>query len=1080
MGATDSVRPHGSSGETAVTEPVAAILPVPLQFSRWLRRREDQLAVRFDCYNLFLDTSVAGKPVLQRASPDPAFVVAVLPAQHLAEQAFAESATSGLGVGESGNPPATDATTWPVGTRLAGESRLAFALPEGIDTIPFDTTTLLQWATLAPSLAPLALPRGAAPAGTPPAIQAPLATQTAIEVPWRLILSPHAVGRWAHSALAVTRNGRTELWHTRLAVAAPDGGIDERSDDDRTVRAIWATDPDFSLYLTGSKAPPDGSTIPANGLPFKMALTPKDRVQIVRASSDFKISGYTPDPVDVERLVLTSLGARLDLRGAWNPPQTALSIAEWRHRTMLGRDADVRVVQRGYLLPFGHSAAVLAISERKLAATPTGVQAAYVRQRFVLVVRAPSRRYAAFAQASGGRRFPFRRVTVTTTTTPNLDSRVPLVSKYGGSAFIPSVDGVPYEFHLVGQDRVGRRSDFTAPLVFVDTTVAFDETKMGDIRTAYNNLAEPLRRRPFQGQRVAIADSARLNDTDVEAASLTFKAEPPVSGQTQTAFVTNDQPRCHPVMATATIRLPEAERLSGGQLGPVDIAYDPTYVSAGFNATSNKGEVFAALTSDAAIGFSSERAGPITPGFSISGLSRTLGPVGGDLPTLQQGTYDTPSILGSAPTTPEILGGVKLRDVVRPEPISAGSAPDGAMTLGTRTTAASQQLAASGPKGVEQAFTFKPKLVDDPLGLLHFFDYTYAQVDLSVRIDDNNPETAHYKFQALISNAPPWDLIKDLPANDSGPPVLRDKPAFRLRLLGSLFPFCVIEVIHFVFRAETGKDIDVSPTIGDVKLGGSLRFLAELQNAIGSAMGPPAPKGSPKLGPIVKPQGDDLEVGIKVGVPAFTLGIFTLKNIAFGFSCVLPFKQLATAAGELHPKKKVVRFNFYFSERQNPFLLGVYVFGGGGFFGMGCGSDGMEWLEVAFEFGAHLEMDFKVASGAVEVMAGIYFSITVAPSGDQDITLTGYVRLRGHLSALGIITVSLEMYLGLTYESLPNQVVGQATLTIEVDVLVFSVSVSVHAERRFSGPKNDPGFLDMIPSQDVWEEYARAFAPIGG
>jgi len=52
---------------------------------------------------------------------------------------------------------------------------------------------------------------------TPPRPVAPTALQTAIELPWRLILSPYGAERWRHAKVPVTSPvGRTELWHSRL------------------------------------------------------------------------------------------------------------------------------------------------------------------------------------------------------------------------------------------------------------------------------------------------------------------------------------------------------------------------------------------------------------------------------------------------------------------------------------------------------------------------------------------------------------------------------------------------------------------------------------------------------------------------------------------------------------------------------------------------------------------------------------------------------------------------------------------------------------------------------------------------
>ena len=59
--------------------------------------------------------------------------------------------------------------------------------------------------------------------------------------------------------------------------------------------------------------------------------------------------------------------------------------------------------------------------------------------------------------------------------------------------------------------------------------------------------------------------------------------------------------------------------------------------------------------------------------------------------------------------------------------------------------------------------------------------------------------------------------------------------------------------------------------------------------------------------------------------------------------------------------------------RENPFRLTVWLFGGGGFFGITITPEKCRVLEAAFEFGAAVALDFGVASGSIECMAGVYF-----------------------------------------------------------------------------------------------------------
>jgi hypothetical protein len=95
--------------------------------------------------------------------------------------------------------------------------------------------------------------------------------------------------------------------------------------------------------------------------------------------------------------------------------------------------------------------------------------------------------------------------------------------------------------------------------------------------------------------------------------------------------------------------------------------------------------------------------------------------------------------------------------------------------------------------------------------------------------------------------------------------------------------------------------------------------------------------------------------------------------------------------------------------------------------------------------------------------------------GDNASQLTGYLRAGGSLEVLGLISASIEFYLGFTYFfGPPCKIAGEATVTIEVHVLFFSASVSASLRREFSDPK--ASFKDLIDSQQVWDDYCDAFA----
>ena len=72
----------------------------------------------------------------------------------------------------------------------------------------------------------------------------PADLETAIEAPYRLIVSPSVRGAFRHSARPVGPPDRAELWRTHLTVRT-DTGFDDEDADQRIVRALWNRDSDL-------------------------------------------------------------------------------------------------------------------------------------------------------------------------------------------------------------------------------------------------------------------------------------------------------------------------------------------------------------------------------------------------------------------------------------------------------------------------------------------------------------------------------------------------------------------------------------------------------------------------------------------------------------------------------------------------------------------------------------------------------------------------------------------------------------------------------------------------------------------
>ncbi|HEX2099108.1 MAG TPA: hypothetical protein VHF69_00510, partial [Candidatus Synoicihabitans sp.] len=379
-----------------------------------------------------------------------------------------------------------------------------------------------------------------------PKLAAPGDTETAIEAPTRLILSPNSYGAWVHALAPVesAQTGHVELWHTRLGVGAL-AGVTEEDDFRRAVRAIWSPDVRADQPFSYTVHPPP--------TPFRASLDAFDRHNIVHLSANHQLyipntsprKRHRPQPVEVNRLMLTSLGVWMDVRGAWDPP-APLSVEEWRHRATLGRDHYVRVVYAGALYPFGHRASLIKVTERKFHPNNKG-NAAFLRQRMFIVVREPYRvlgNTGLFDQGDSlDRKMPMKAARLTTLVTPNLDNPekkycavVPAPGAQNPerqSIFWPHVSEKPFLFHLQFEDETGAKIDAAMPLFFVGDEKLKPGVELipkalgaGDNRLAhrYSTFAgfRPMRRVPLHGQRVQLAPTSKPGDTSFELAEFEF------------------------------------------------------------------------------------------------------------------------------------------------------------------------------------------------------------------------------------------------------------------------------------------------------------------------------------------------------------------------------------------------------------------------------------------------------------------------------------------------------------------------------------------------------------------------------
>ena len=292
----------------------------------------------------------------------------------------------------------------------------------------------------------------------------------------------------------------------------------------------------------------------------------------------------------------------------------------------------------------------------------------------------------------------------------------------------------------------------------------------------------------------------------------------------------------------------------------------------------------------------------------------------------------------------------------------------------------------------------------------------------------------------------------------SGPPsveVLAELRRFSLILFASE-PLVTIPFERMSFHAGSSGKAEVDVVMGEIVFGGFLGFVQTIKDLI------PLDGFSDPPSVEVTPAG--LTAGFSLTLPNLAVGVFNLSNMSLGADVKVPF------LGE------TITFGFNFCSREQPFVLSVVFLGGGGWFLIRLSPKGLEVLELGLEAGAYLAVDFGVASGSISAAVGIYIRL----EGENG-SLTGYFRLRGEVDVLGLISASIELYMELSYDFGTGKMVGRARITVEVDVLCFSASVSIEAERQLAGSNGDPSLRDVVMEDDgtapAWDDYLLAFAP---
>ncbi|MBT3383343.1 MAG: hypothetical protein HN778_16020 [Prolixibacteraceae bacterium] len=895
--------------------------------------------------------------------------------------------------------------------------------------------------------------------------------------------------------LSTNKGEITELWHTRLGVKLKNGQTSGSAlPHFKTIRALWADDADANYKVAKER-----------NYPFMASLDANNRQKLVHTTSNYNI-GFEPFPVPVNDLMLTTLGAYLDWHAFFDvptPQDTDLNIIEWEHIATLGRDHFVKIVEEGYLFPFGHRAAVVKITERKF---HPQTKAAVNRQRMFIVVLEKEILYSRNDPDGKFIEFPFQEIRIETNATPNIDNpedttliNVPSTSGIRRSArfstggggnttynFYINVGGQGFPFDIIGTDKEGKEHPFRMPLAFMENRIARDKSLMEDVIEEYqgkqsDGYNKEYNEADFYGQEVAYAEYLVDGDTAFETEMVKFDAQIyPVNGEGDLKF--------HPNIKEAKVFVKQIDELTGVR--------EPATI--GLEDDDNKGGVFARVISDSVVDFSggSDKSGGfMVPNMAVSGLSKLQGPVSGNLDDLKDLLFIPDDFFKAFEDLPvaKIFGVIEIFDLLFGDigsPFDLGGSFDDMIDAiqNIREEIDNlkneilylENLVEEGQQAVEDQIDDLKQMIKDKVNeLLSTLNDSIPRIPNLKSYFTEEAFYAEYKWQPQLGGTKIEIIPSLLNVNVDNPsnaltittkfekPFDAEKPASingvaRFEKFGiDIVPLLIVNFNYLEFRTGSTDKTDVKVDIDKndpIKFQGVLNFVNNLQSIIPSG-------GFSDDGPYIDLKPTSVTAGFNISIPNVEVGICMISNISLGANVTLPFTGAPLTLG------------FNFCKRENPFMLTISCFGGGGYFMMVTTLKGIQSIEAAFEFGAAMSLNVGVASGGVSAMGGFYYKMEIVE--DEEVTtLSGYLRLNGHLSILGLISVSLEFYLAFNaviYAGKVQKLEGVATLKVKVEVLFFSKTVSVSVRRELKGADADPKFIEMI-DQDDWQEYCLAFA----
>ena len=237
-------------------------------------------------------------------------------------------------------------------------------------------------------------------------------------------------------------------------------------------------------------------------------------------------------------------------------------------------------------------------------------------------------------------------------------------------------------FQVVATDLTGNRVTFAMPLLFVSETANKINEKIEQIMAAYNGEEESRRQADLGGATVCFAPFDPTDESSKVKGDPRLPTQSMIYAAGNLLNSINDAPNFYPETDSAWVGIRPIQKLFGQANAISQVTYPPVYKNNGLGP-SNKGMLFLILINNAhklEFGGESSQAksdavGALaSPQMTILGLSKTIGPVSGEIPDDMTDSAKVQSKLDNIINdkfTPNdffndatILGGISLSEIL--------------------------------------------------------------------------------------------------------------------------------------------------------------------------------------------------------------------------------------------------------------------------------------------------------------------------------------------------------------------------------------------------------------------------------